>query len=377
MKKKISNPFLLRGYISPDYFCDREDETTKLIELLRAGNNITLISTRRMGKTGLITHCFNNTAIQQEYYTFFVDIYATKTLRDFVFLLSKEILEKLKPFGKKAMDIFVQAMKSLQTGVSFDMAGTPSFNINVSDIQSSEKTLDEIFKYLKKADKPCIIAIDEFQQIDKYREDNVEALLRTHIQHCNNAQFIFAGSQHHTMGNMFLSAARPFYMSSDIMYLSSIPLDKYTKFAVQHFKRGGKKLLPEVMSAVYEQFEGITWYVQKVLNVLYGSTPQGSECNLDMLPWAYKNILNSNDYTYQEIIFRLPEKQQELLVAMAKEKTVRNPTSGEFVKKYKLQSASSVQSALRVLSEKDYITQEMGCHKIYDRFFALWLRENY
>ncbi len=330
-----------------------------------------------MGKTGLITHCFNAEEIQQEYYTFFVDIYATKTLRDFVFLLSKEILEKLKPFGKKAMDIFVQAMKSLQTGVSFDMAGTPSFNINVGDIQSSEKTLDEIFKYLKKADKPCIIAIDEFQQIDKYREDNVEALLRTHIQHCNNAQFIFAGSRQHIMGNMFLSAARPFYMSADIMHLESIPLDKYTKFAVQHFKRGGKKLRPEVVSAIYEQFEGITWYVQKVLNVLYSTTPQGSECKPDILPFTYRNILNSNDYTYQEIIFRLPEKQLEVLVAIAKEKTARNTTSGEFVQKHKLQSASSVQSALRVLLDKDYITEELGHYKIYDRFFALWLQERY
>lgn len=51
-------------------------------------------------------------------------------------------------------------------------------------------TLEEIFKYLAKADKPCIVAVDEFQQITNYSEKNVEALLRTHIQHCNNAQFI-------------------------------------------------------------------------------------------------------------------------------------------------------------------------------------------
>lgn len=52
--KKPQNPFLLTGYISPDYFCDREAETEKLISALCNGRNVTLVSPRRMGKTGLI-----------------------------------------------------------------------------------------------------------------------------------------------------------------------------------------------------------------------------------------------------------------------------------------------------------------------------------
>ena len=54
-----------------------------------------------MGKTGLIRHCFQSKEIQKTYYTFFIDIYATKSLREFVFALSKEIIESLKSSGKK------------------------------------------------------------------------------------------------------------------------------------------------------------------------------------------------------------------------------------------------------------------------------------
>ncbi|NLO71079.1 MAG: ATPase, partial [Porphyromonadaceae bacterium] len=86
---KPINPFITSGYISPKYFCDREIESKKLKAELINGNNVALISTRRMGKTGLIRHVFNDQQISKSFYTFFIDIYATKSLREFIFALSK------------------------------------------------------------------------------------------------------------------------------------------------------------------------------------------------------------------------------------------------------------------------------------------------
>ena len=51
MKK---NPFLISGYISPDYFCDRENETETVTEAVRNIRHLTIFSPRRIGKTGLI-----------------------------------------------------------------------------------------------------------------------------------------------------------------------------------------------------------------------------------------------------------------------------------------------------------------------------------
>ena len=104
--KPLKNPFITSGYESAEYFCDREQESENLIREVINGNNLALISTRRMGKTGLIQHCFNSPEIKDNYYTFFVDIYATKSLRDLVFSLSRVIVDGLKPFGKKAIESF-------------------------------------------------------------------------------------------------------------------------------------------------------------------------------------------------------------------------------------------------------------------------------
>lgn len=377
MKTMIRNPFITSGYVSADYFCDRHQESERLIREVMNGNNLALVSTRRMGKTGLIRHCFQFSEIQRNYYTFFIDIYDSRSLRDLAFALSKEILEVLKPAGRKALQSFWECVKSLQASISFDVNGVPSLNLGLGDIQSPANTLDEIFRYLGQADKPCLVAIDEFQQVTKYVEGNVEATLRTYVQHCNNARFIFAGSQRHIMGNMFLTASRPFYQSVSMMHLDSIPLEEYVAFACMHFERGGKVIEKEAVAVIYEQFEGITWYIQKVLNMLYDMTPERGMCKAGMVADAIRQIVDSFRYTYSEILFRLPEKQKELLIAITKEGKAKAITSGTFIKKYKLASASSVQAALKGLLEKDFVTQEMGTCQIYDRFLGIWLKENY
>ncbi|MDR0812171.1 MAG: ATPase [Paludibacter sp.] len=374
--KKI-NPFVITGYVSPEYFCDRENESIELIRLLQNGNNVTLIASRRMGKTGLISHCFENEEIKQNFRTFFVDIYATKSLNDFVFLLSKNILSQLKPFGIKAIEGFLSAIKSLRTELSYDAAGVPSLSIGIGQIERTEQSLDEIFDYLNKSDKPCIVAIDEFQQIASYPEKNAEALLRTYVQRCPMVRFIFAGSQRHLMGTMFLSAARPFFASASMIYLESINRERYANFAQKHFSDADKYVDNKCFETIYDTFGGVTWYVQKVLNEVFSQTSASEIFNLDNLPVVISKIVESYKYYFFDSLFRLPDKQSKLLIAMAKEGQVKNPTSSIFVKKYNLVSASSVQAALNGLLEKDFITREQNFYLVYDRFFALWLKENY
>ena len=231
----IDNPFITYGYESAEYFCDRQEETHLLTTLLTNGNHVALISPRRMGKTGLLNHCFAQSDIQQKYYTFLIDIYATKNLQDMVFQMGRTIVTRLKPWGQEAVDRFLQFVTSLRTGISFDGQGNASWNLGVGDIKSPSFTLEEIFNYLKEANKRCIVAIDEFQTIADYPEQNVEALLRTYVQDCRNAVFVFSGSQKSMMSEIFSSPARPFYQSTSLMFLKPVALPAYESFADHHF----------------------------------------------------------------------------------------------------------------------------------------------
>ena len=374
----VNNPFIVGGYLSPHYFCDREVETEQLIRNITNGRNVVIISVRRMGKTGLIRHCFYQDEIKEHYYTFFIDIYATASLREFVFALGKEIFEKLKPKGMKFIERFFSVISSLRAGFKLDsVTGEPTFDIGLGDIHTAETTLDEIFAYLEQADKPCIVAIDEFQQIGNYTEKNVEAILRTKVQHCQNARFIFAGSQKHIMMNMFNSPARPFYQSVNMMQLKSIPLTTYRAFVERLFLENKKRIEEELIDEVYNFFEGHTWYVQLMFNELYILTGKGEVCDRSLQSIALTNILQMQDFTYQGIFSGLPEKQKEVLIAIGKEQKATGVTSGKFIKKYKLSTPSSVQAALKGVLEKNLVSQEQNHYEIADKLLGVWLQKNY
>lgn len=374
---KLQNPFVTGGYVAPEYFCDREKETGQLLKNIQNGNNVTLISTRRMGKSGLIRHCFNHVEVTKNHTTFFVDIYATKSLNDFVFLLSKNIFNQLKSASRKVLENFLITLKSLRPEISFDEHGIPSLGLGIGDIRKPETSLDEIFQFLNNSVKPCVVAIDEFQQIIKYPETNTEALLRTYIQQSPQTKFIFSGSQQHIMGEMFHSAARPFFASASTIYLDAIEKQKYIDFAQKHFIAYNRKITVETIEKIYDLFEGVTWYIQKTLNTLFGETATGGCCSIEMVDDIIQVIIDSNKYTYSENIFRLPDKQGKLLIAIAKDGKVLAPMSSDFVKKHNLISASSIQAALKGLIEKEFVTRDENGYAVYDKFFEIWLKEKY
>ena len=365
------NPFVVIGRIKPEYFCDRKAESERLIKLLRNGNNVVLKSDRRMGKTGLIRHVFSQELIQNQYYTFLIDIYATKNLQDLVFQMGRSIVNRLKSKGREAIDRFLMFVTSLRTGISFDGQGNASWNLGVGDIKSPTFTLEEIFNYLKAADRKCIVAIDEFQAITDYSEQNIEEMLRTYIQDCRNAIFIFSGSQKHMMSEMFSSPARPFYQSTSMMFLKPVALSEYEIFAKYHFEKAHKQIAAGVVESIYDLFEGTTWYIQKVLNQLFATFDSISKDDVDR---AVRQIVLQNEEAYKDTLFQLTLRQRDLLVAIGREGKATQITGMAFVKRYHLSSASSVQKAAQILVDKQLVTQQQGVYEVYDKFLAEWIR---
>jgi AAA+ ATPase superfamily predicted ATPase len=369
------NPFIITGYIAPDYFCDRETETAQLISNITNGRNTALISERRMGKTGLIEHVFHQPEIADTYYTFLIDIYSTGSLREFVFLLSKHIFEKLKPRGQKILDRFFATVPSLRLALKFDeVTGAPEFNIGLGEVRQPETSLEQIFRYLENADRRCIVAIDEFQQVARFPEKNTEALLRTHIQRCRNTNFIFSGSIHHMMREIFFTASRPFYQSTSPMTLGPIDEQKYTDFVMKFFEEAGVSTTAAEVGFVYRLLEGYTWYMQCVFNEMYSRCAKGDEINRLEFAGALANVIKTYEPTFQNFMINLTERQKEVLIAIAKEDNATEITSADFIRKHGLQSASSVQSAVRQLTVKEMIVKNPKGYSRPDRFFAMWLK---
>ena len=375
---KMANPFVVGRYVSDDYFCDRQAETEFLRKQVVNGRNTAIIAPRRLGKTGLIKHFFAQPDINKQCHLFFIDIYATNTLSDFVGLFGKEIFNRLKPLHKKRLERFFGILKSLRPGFKLDpITGEPIFDIGLGQIERPQTTLDEIFTYLETADKPCVVCIDEFQQILYYEEKNVEALLRTKVQDCKNTLFIFSGSRRHLMSQIFNSSSKPFYQS--VISADLKPLDKemYSDFAVKLFNDYGKRIRPELVGMVYDRYDGVTWYMQMIMNELFALTKEGGECGCESFDIALKNVIQIQESSYKDTLAQLPTRQQPVLIAIAKENLALNTTSAAFLKRHGLGAASSVQAAIKGLLEKDLVTRNEKGYCVYDYFFAEWIRWNF
>ncbi|WP_288318562.1 AAA family ATPase [Xylanibacter caecicola] len=370
------NPFVINGYKGEDYFCDRIEETALLKRHLTNNCNVALISPRRLGKSGLIRHTFAQNEIKDNYYVFIIDIYETKNLNEFVYELGRGIFNTLKSRSRKAWDKFFGLLLSLRQGISFDAAGMPEWNITIGDIRRPDITLDEIFMYLEHADRPCLVAIDEFQTISEYPEKTVEAMLRTRIQTCGNAHFVFSGSKRHMMAEMFMTASHPFYQSASVIGLSPIDREVYYDFVSRHLSRIGKSISSEAFDYIYDLFDGITWYIQYVMNILYTESSDSASLDVNDVSGAIEKILHQQAFAYKTLLYQLTARQKQLLLAIAEQGKATGMMSREFLSKYGL-SASSVQNALKVLLDRDFITQdEDGC-RLYDKFFEIWLRGGY
>ena len=376
---KLNNPFIISNeYVSEEYFCDRKFETKVLVDNILNGRNTVLISMRRMGKSGLISHCFNSKEISKSYTTFFVDLYSTSSLSEMVSLMGKEILDSLKGKGEKVIDRFITTVKSLVAGITIDpVTGQPTLNISIGNIQKPDQTLKEIFEYLEKSEYPCVVAIDEFQQIADYPETNVVALIRTYVQKCKQTQFIFSGSKRRMMDKLFNEPSEPFYQSCTNLYLEAIDKDAYYHFAAEKFSAASKTLSEDCFNRMYDALEGHTWFIQRLLNEMYAMAGKGETADLALLNAAMQHIHRLDRRSYEESIQHLTNPQKQLLIAIAKDVKAKEITSSDFVKKHGLKSSSSVQSAAKSLYEAEIITREIDTYFVTNRFLGFWLMERY
>ena len=370
------NPFVMTGKIPVEYFCDREKESEQLTrEITGMASNVLLMSERRIGKTSLITHCFDTPQIQQNFYTFYFDILHTSSFQEFIYEFQKEVFDRVISKGQKMIMSLLQIIKSVNPKFGIDpVTGTPTLAIELGNITAPEYTLTEIFEYLEKTDKPCIIAIDEFQRITRYPEKNTEALLRSKIQHLTNTHFIFAGSERHLLSQMFGAYNRPFYNSTMTISLERIEQKKYTEYVIRLFNKFNKTIEETDILSLYNFLSGNTFCMQKVLHIAFAATPAESRCDKSTLNNALNEILTDNEHTYRENLSRLPAKQKAVLYAIAIDDIAKQVTSTDFVSRHSLGSASSVQAAIRILLENDWVGVREKEYFIADRFFSIWLK---
>ena len=373
---KLRNPFVNQGYFGPEYFCDRQAETELILNHFNNGRNITLVAPRRIGKTGLIKHVFHQIESQNKNaICLYIDIFATKNLRDFTEMFGATVLNGFANREKSFLNKASTLLSSLRPVFTSDpFTGMPKMTITV-EASHAQLTIQQIFELLQRSKREIFIAIDEFQQIANYPEECTEALLRSHIQFAEGVHFIFAGSRYHLMAEMFGSPKRPFFQSTEMMELKPLDKEVYYRFANKFFEKKRGSLDHDTFMGLYDLFDGHTSYIQNVLNRLYESCLHVK--SIDDVNRETVRLVESKSPQYESLAQFLSSNQFNLLKAIASDGMVTEPTGGKFIRQHNLLSASIVQSALRGLMDKEIVYRTRQGYMVYDRFMGIWLKRTF
>ena len=374
------NPFVSKGYISKEFFCDRENELKNLKKNANNGLDTTLFADRKIGKTGLIYRFFGYLEEKNSpYLSIYVDIFSSRCLDDFVKLLSEAILRKYPEktsFGKS----FMKILKGFRPLISYDaITGEPQVMISYQNEAEKHYTLKGILDFLENRNEPVVLAIDEFQQITEYPETNIEALLRTYVQQIKNIRFIFCGSKTSLITEMFSSAKRPFFNSTSFLHLDKIDDKIYFDFIKENFEKHKKKIDEQAIRFILDWTLRHTFYTQYLCNQTFSLSKRN--VTIAEVKQACKSIFLQNEAIFLQYRRLLTPAQWNFLIALAKEETLTQPTAKDFLMKYKIGTPAHSKRLINSLIDKDLIidkpTKTETIYYLYDIFLLRWLQSVY
>jgi len=372
----MRNPFTLQLATNED-FCNRTKEISDLLNYAKNGQNVVLLSPRRMGKSSLTLRVLKELK-QEGYLTVYIDLLPVSSEKEFITKLATNIAKEIgrdvsdKTMRQRFEGLFKKLTPVLEIkpdGTSLSIKFDPDAKVNVL----LEDLLNGVSIFLKKRKIKACFVFDEFQEITELPESkNIEGTLRSYIQSEKEISFFFVGSRRRILQDMFTNAKRPFYKSAFIYELKRISEEDFVSYIMKKFNESGKECNKAAASKIYNIAEGFPYYVQKLSLIAWDITEK--ECDIDTVSEAYKILLKDETYGYENILSGLTLIQRSVLRAISLEPTSSVFTT-EYLKKYSI-SLGGLQKALKALLSKDIVEKdEEGIYKVVDPVFRSWFIE--
>jgi len=365
------NPFRYGTIVDEPFFINRKRELAEIRNMLVSGENLILYAPRRFGKTSLVNKVKKELQ-KQGYPCIYIDFFRIFSREKFIENYAAQIFQNYSSWEKMIQKVST-ILKSVRPVVTFNMQGIPELGIKVETKQMGEAVSDIVNLPENLAnEKPWIVILDEFQEIERLNGENFEKELRSSFQFHKKVHYAFLGSRKHFITNMFSRNNRAFYNFGRLYKLDKIPEAEVNEFIESGFKKTGFSIEQGVSDAIIKLANNIPYYIQMLASALwdYGKV-QNQEVNSDLFAQAVGQVLwHQNDY-YLALIQELTAYQQKVLSAIAVE------NSGLFTKsytdKYFLSAQSSTQRAISVLIKKEIISKSGNEYNFEDPLLKLWL----
>ena len=370
------NPFSYGTIVKGSNFYDRKEECARIVNTLSGGNNMVLYAPRRFGKTSLVFK-----AIEQLEKAGFICIYfdfmPVYSPESFVRLYTKALSVKQSNLNKFAQ-LFSSIIKAIRPVLTFGQDGQPELSIDFANMEVNEPVISQLLditEMMAGENKRVIVFFDEFQEVDKLKNINFEALLRSKVQQQQKTNYLFFGSKTHLLKEMFNDKKKAFYNSASQMSIGPLPQRETIEFLRTKFSESNIYLDEETAKYLISTAADIPHYIQFLASEIWQNT-------INCQPIVTKTIVDESaqrllalksDY-YMELFGYRSQSQKQLLKALTVER--KNIFSTAYIKKYRLPTVSTLQRSVKELINTGIVEKKGDEYFIADPFFKLFVMQN-
>ena len=383
-------PFQVGDPVTGENFADRQEilaELSNNILSLKKGvrQDFALISPRRMGKSSILLMLKEK--IEKEFICIYIDcskLYPS-TLINFLQTYSKEIyLAYSKKLSWKVLpEKIINAVEGVATAT---LELIQKIGVEVEDIKvwlefkekkvNESELMDKVLnlpeKLAKKHRLPCLIILDEFQDIVKFGTDFLKYLRSIATSH-KLVDYIITGSAVSMMENIVNDKKSPFYNLFIVKSLDMLPKKEAEIFLEKKFKgfSYGKDAIEEILNLT----QCHPFYLQWLARAVFISTLLDKKFTKADVERVYNNSLNEPLGHFEYEIGKVKDKGRymDILTIMAK----HDVTTPSKIGKYLNIEAGEVAPYLKKLIEIGFNKKEKKSYDFGDKILKEWIKRRY
>ena len=352
-----------RGIAQGKAFYDRKEERKKLKQNIEHSTHTVIIAPRRFGKTSLMTQVLHENKIDHIWIDF-MTITNKEEMQTKLLQKISEVIVKIAPATEKLKILALKYFGKLKPEIMFSLPGV-ALTLHPGKF-SKDNIIDALInldKLAKDSNKRIVVVFDEFQEILKIDENTtLQGSIRHAAERAKNITYLFSGSKHKPLRRIFNGKENPLYSLCDVMELQKIVDQDYIEYINKAaIEKWGAPINNDILTNILSYSDRYPKYINALCGALWASDQTPTMKLVDEL-WTSYIFSKKTDIT--EDLSGLTLNQRRLLQHLCFDPT-KELYSKETLAILKM-SQSSVQRAVNVLLEKDFVVEKNGVYSVLD-----------
>lgn len=364
------NPFEYVRPLRPDEVTGRDDLIDQLVAAVRARHIVAVAGPRRFGKTSILGRVASIAEQVDAIDVVTVDCFGVASVGEFAVRLEAAMTELRGP----ARRIVSRLLAGSELGLSISPGVGFKVRVGQRDAPDPSAVLHALLDVLVKVATQrggLLLVLDEFQ--DVARVENLDAVLRSHLQHARDVAVLFAGSRPSLLRALFEDRARPFYAQAEVIEVRRFDVATAAGIVEDGFEATGRGA-GVAADVVAHATDGHPQRLMLVAHLMWEMVDPGETADQEIAGAAIERADARTDAEHRATVDALDRTHRETLRAVA---GYGSPYARAAERTLGL-ARSSAQSAVAALLADAALERDpdSGAWRVVDPLLARWLRQN-